>query len=437
MGGNSPRSSGASGRASSDEGWRQPVRNGWAQRTSDVPRALKIEGAMKRGLGLAVGILLLIVTFTATARGQLPGRAIVIGVGGPLTGGAATFGVEMKQGIEMAIDEKNAAGGLLGAKLSLDIANDQANPQTGEAVAQRFCDNPAILGVVGHVNSGVTVAASTVYNRCGLLMITPMSSSPTVTDRGLNNVFRLTNRDDHKGPALASYLYRKLGKRKIVVIDDKTPYGKGLADLLAKKFTDVGGQVVARRDITVGERDFRPLLESLPKDFEAMFFGGIAEGAFILKEMREMGLNQVFTCGDGCWDVKGFIEPSGGAATKGEGVLILSAAPAVGKVRGSKEFAEKYTSRYDPIANYATNSYDSARLVMTAIEAAAKAKHGMPTRAEVLAAMRQLRFQGIAYARPVEWDEKGDNRAAVIFLNIVEGDHFKEIAEVTQSDLAP
>jgi branched-chain amino acid transport system substrate-binding protein len=89
-----------------------------------------MEEAMKRELGLAVGILQLIVTLTATAQGQLAERSIVIGVGGPLSGGAATFGAEMKQGTELAVEEKNAAGGLLGARLSLDIADDQANPQT-------------------------------------------------------------------------------------------------------------------------------------------------------------------------------------------------------------------------------------------------------------------------------------------------------------------
>lgn len=380
--------------------------------------------------------LFLILGLTVPVRAQLQGHTIVIGVGAPLTGGAATFGVEMKNAVEMAVEEKNAAGGILGAKLTLEVADDQASPQKGEAVAQKFCENPASLGVVGHVNSGVSIAASTVYERCGLLMITPMSSSPAVTDRGLRTVFRLTNRDDHKGPGLAAYLYRKLGKRKAVVVDDKTPYGKGLADLFAKKFAGLGGHVVTRSAINVGDKDFHPLVQSLPKDFDVLFFGGIAEGALILKQMRELGLKQLFTCGDGCWDAKGFIRPSEGAATKDEGVLVLSAAPAVGKVLGSREFAEKYTRTYGPIANYATNSYDSARLLMVAIEEAAKAKNGWPSRTDVIAAMRQIRFQGVAYARAVEWNEKGDNKAAVIFLNVVEGDHFKEVAEITADDLA-
>lgn len=384
-------------------------------------------------LALAIGGVL--GAFTTPAAAQLQSQTIRIAVGAPLTGGAATFGVEMRQAVELALEEQNAAGGLLGARLEAAVADDEASDAKGQAVARAFCEDPTVLGVVGHVNSNVSITASNVYRDCGLLMITPMSSNPGVTDRGLPNVFRLTNRDDHKGPGLAAYLYRKAGRRRAVVVDDQTAYGKGLANLFAGAFTGLGGTVVARPIIKVGDRDFRPLLAALPRDFDVLFFGGIAEAALVLKQMREMGMSQLFACGDGCWNVKGFIQPAEGAATKGEGVLVLSAAPAVGRVPGSTEFAERYVRRYGPIANYAPNSYDSARLLLLAIEQAAKAKNGLPTRTEVLATMRGLRVQGIAYSRPVEWDRKGDNIAAVIFLNVVEADRFKEISEITRDDV--
>ncbi len=383
--------------------------------------------------GSALGLVLVVGT---PAAGQPSGQTLGLGLGGALSGGAATFGVEMKQAVELAVEEKNAAGGILGTKLVVEALDDEANAAKGEMVAQKLCANPAVLGVVGHVNSGVSVAASTVYKGCGLAMITPMSSSPAVTDRGLDNVFRLTNRDDHKGPGLAAHLYRKLGKRKAVVVDDKTPYGKGLADLFAKRFADLGGQVVSREAVNVGDRDFRGLLGAVPRDFDVLFFAGIAEAAPLLRQMRELGLSQLFACGDGCWDVKGFVQPAGEAATQGEGVLVLSAAPAPGRVPGSPDFVERYTKKYGPIANYAANSYDSARLLIAAIEEAARAKGAVPGRGEVLAALRRLHFQGIAYARPVEWDAKGDNRAAVIFLNVVDGGRFKEVGEITKDDAA-
>jgi branched-chain amino acid transport system substrate-binding protein len=193
---------------------------------------------------------------------------------------------------------------------------------------------------------------------------------------------------------------------------------------------------VTRVNVTVGQKDFQGTVAAFPKEFDVVFFAGIAEAAPLLKEMRARGLQQRFACGDGCWDVKGFIARADGAATQGEGALVLSAAPAVGRVPGSAEFARRYEARHGPIANYAVNSYDSARLMLLAIETAARQKGGLPTRAEVLAALRATHFQGIAYASRVTWDAKGDNTAAVIFLNVVEGDHFKEIGEVSREELA-
>jgi branched-chain amino acid transport system substrate-binding protein len=391
---------------------------------------------MLRHLTIATLVLTALAGTAAPVGAQLSGQTVAIAVAGPLSGGGAGLGVEQKQAAELAVAEKNAAGGILGAQIELVAVDDRADAAEGKAVAQRFCDDPRVLGVVGHVNSGVSIEASNVYGACHLGMITAMSSSPGVTDRGLDNVFRLTNRDDNKGPAIASHLYRVLGKRRAVVVDDQTTYGKGLAELFAQAFVRNGGEVVKRLTVTVGQKDFQPTVAEFPPSFDVLFFAGIAEAAPLLKEMRARGLQQRFACGDGCWDVKGFIGRSEGAATQGEGVLILSAAPSVGRVPGSAEFAARYQAKYGPIANYAVNSYDSARLLLSAIEAAAGAKGRLPARDEVLDALHRMQFQGIAYARPVTWDAKGDNTAAVIFLNVVEGDHFKEIAEVSRDDIA-
>jgi branched-chain amino acid transport system substrate-binding protein len=385
-----------------------------------------------RGGNSLLAVSLLAISCLAAPRpalAQLAGQEIHIGVGAPLTTGSASFGVEMRQAIDLAIAEKNAAGGILGAKVVADVLDDKADKAEGEAVAKKFCDGPT-LGVVGHVNSGVTIAASKVYATCGLAMITPMSSNPGVTENGLSNVFRLTNRDDRKGPGLAGYLVDKMGKHRGVIIDDGTQYGKGLADSFAKGFEAKGGGVAMRTEIKVGDTQFGDLVKGLPKDFDFVFYGGMHEGSLILKEMRDQGVNQLFACGDGCWDVKGFVLPAAGAAEKGEGVRILSAAPALGKVPGSAEFAAAYAEKYGPINNYAANSYDTARVLIAAIEDAAKAKGAAPSRADVLAALKTIKFQGIAYAKPVEWSDKGDNLSAVIFVNKVAADKFEEIDQI-------
>jgi branched-chain amino acid transport system substrate-binding protein len=377
----------------------------------------------------ALPLLVLAVAVAFPAAAQLGGKDVKIGIGGPLTTTSAGFGVEMKQAVELAVDERNDTGGVAGAKVVALALDDKADAETGKSVAKTFCDDPTILGVVGHVNSGVAIATGRIYADCGLAVITPMASNPQVTESGFATIFRLTNRDDRKGPGLARYLMQKMGKKRALVIDDGTPYGAGLADQFIAGFS-AGGAIVARKSVKVGDRDFADFVKSWPKDFDVVFFAGIREGALILKEMRAQGLVQLFTCGDGCWDTKAFIQAAEGAATKGEGVRILSAAPAIGTIPGSSEFGANYTAKYGPINNYAANSYDSARILMVAVAEAAKAKQDIPTRADVVAALRKLTFQGIAYARPVQWTEKGDNKSAVIFINAVEGDHFKQIDQI-------
>jgi branched-chain amino acid transport system substrate-binding protein len=361
---------------------------------------------------------------------DLTGQEIRIGVAGPLTTPSATFGLEMRQAVDLAIDERDATGGVLGGKIVAAVMDDAADAEKGKAVAKALCDDPHVLAVVGPVNSGVMLASEKVYADCALPIVTPMASNPAITERGLANVFRLTNRDDHKGPAVARWLTTKMGKKAAVVVDDGTPYGKGIADQFSSGFAAVGGAVVKRWTAQTGQTDFAAEVSGLPKDFDVLFFGGIKEGAYLLKDMRKAGLNQVFACGDGCWSVGGFIKPAEGAATAGEGVRVLSAAPALGKVPGSAEFAERYKARFGPINNYAASSYDSARVVMNAIEAAATKKGGMPDRADVLAALKDIKFQGVAYAAPEAFDAKGDNTAAVIFVNDVDGDRFREIDQI-------
>src|SRR5262249_22630598 len=229
-------------------------------------------------------LILALLVSASPARAQLAGQTVAIAVAGPLSGGAALLGQEQKQAVEIAVDEKNASGGVLGGKVVLVSADDKADAAEGKAVAQRFCDDPRVLGVVGHVNTGVSIEASNVYNACRLAMLTAMSSGPAVTDRGLDNVFRLTNRDDNKGTALAAYLYRTLGKRRAVVVDDQTVYGRGLADVFAQAFSRAGGEVIKRLTVTVGQKDFQPTVAEFPRNFDMVFFAGIAEAAPLLKE---------------------------------------------------------------------------------------------------------------------------------------------------------
>jgi len=197
------------------------------------------------GRHIAFPLLVLAVAVAVPATAQLDGKVVKIAIGGPLTTTSAGFGVEMKQAVELAVDERNDTGGVAGAKVVAIAIDDQADVATGKAVAKTFCDDPAILGVVGHVNSGVAIATGKIYADCGLAVITPMASNPQVTESGFATVFRLTNRDDRKGPGLARYLMQKMSKKQALVVDDGTPYGVGLADQFVAGFS-TGGTVVAQ-----------------------------------------------------------------------------------------------------------------------------------------------------------------------------------------------
>ena len=382
---------------------------------------------MRLQVMLAVAIALAV---PANAAAQTSPREIKIGIGGPLTTPSAGFGVEMRQAVDLAIDQRNGASGLLGARVIGVAIDDRADAEAGKAAARTFCDDPSVLGVVGHVNSGVAIATGQVYADCGLAVITPMASNPKVTESGFATIFRLTNRDDRKGPRLARYLIEKMGKKHALIIDDGTPYGIGLADQFTAGFSG-GGAIAGRLSVAGSGQDFAGFVAGWPKDFDVVFFAGIREGALILKEMRRQRLSQLFSCGDGCWDTNGFIRAAEGAATEGEGVRVLSAAPALGDVPGSAEFAATYTAKYGPINNYAASSYDAARILMAAIAEAGTRTNGAPARTDVVAAMRRLTFQGIAYAKPVAWTAKGDNTSAVIFVNAVEGDRFRQIDQIS------
>lgn len=355
---------------------------------------------------------------------------IRIGIGTPLSGDSHSMGLEMKQAIELAFEDATPSGRAPGVAFEAQIDDDESDPVRAESIAHEFCADCKLLGVVGHYNSDVSIAAASVYRNCDLPMITPIASNPELSERGFSNVFRFTNRDDRTGSSIADFLYRVLGKRRAVVIESRSAYGQSMGHWFVNGFGREGGATVGRYAVDVGERDFGNLIHELPTNFDVLFYGGTFEGAYILKAMRSAGLEQLFAAGDGCWDTRNFLEPAGVFATEGEGVLVLAATPAIGYVPQSINFAERYRRRFGPITNYAVNSYDSALALTEAIEATVASAGRLPDRAEVLRSMRGLRHKGIAYRKPTVWDAKGDNQAAVTALYRVVNQSFEQLAVI-------
>src|SRR5271167_302284 len=237
--------------------------------------------------GVALGVAAIFASGAAQAQ-------IKLGVAGPITGANASFGAQLTNGVTQAAKDINAAGGILGQKIEVELGDDVSDPKQGVSVANKFVGD-GVKFVIGHFNSGVTIPASEVYAENGVLMITPSATNPKVTDRKLWDVFRTCGRDDQQGKLWADLALGKLKDAKIAIVHDKTTYGKGLADA-AKGFMNAGGkQEVLYEGVNAGEKDYSAIVSKIKASgAEYMMWGGLhTEGGLIVRQMRDQGVKTV------------------------------------------------------------------------------------------------------------------------------------------------
>jgi branched-chain amino acid transport system substrate-binding protein len=357
---------------------------------------------------------------------------ISIGVGAPLSGLAASLGRELKQAIELAAQEKNSRGGIGGHEIRVLTYDDESRPAKAEAVARQLAQVEDIAGVIGHYGSDTSIAAASIYAAAELCLLAPVASNPRLTESGLTNIFRYTNRDDRTAAAMAGHLFRQLNKRKAMIVKTDTAYGNSMSGEFEKAFRNCGGAVTDFLAVPEGVKDLTELVRRFPRDFDVLFYGGTFEGASLLKAVRSAGLPQLMATGDGCWDNENFLLPAQDVVEKDEGVLVLSASNAVGDIEGSERFAAAYKGRYGDLVNYALNSYDCAGILLQAIEAAvASGNKAIPDRKVVREAVKAIRFKGLANGNWTRWDAKGDNMGAVTRLYRVRNGRFDAAEPVT------
>lgn len=228
-------------------------------------------------------------------------ETIKIGVAGPLSGAYAAFGEQLWRGAEQAAKDINGNGGILGKQIELVKADDACEPKQAVAVANRIVDQEDVDAVIGHFCSSSTIPASKVYEDADVIMITPASTNPIVTDRGLANVFRTCGRDDQQGVVAAEFLANKLKAKKIAVIHDKDTYGKGIADAMMSHIKTLGTEIVLYEGLTRGEKDFNALVTKIKQvKADAVYFGGLhTEAGPLVRQLREQGSDMPFVSGDG------------------------------------------------------------------------------------------------------------------------------------------
>jgi len=222
----------------------------------------------------------------------------LVAIAGPMTGQYASAGDQIRKGAEMAIADINARGGVNGEKLKLEIGDDACDPKQAVAVANQMV-NKKIIFMHGHWCSSSTIPASEVYVEANIPVVT-VSTNPKVTDRGLKNIFAIAGRDDQQGQVAGAYLAEKFKGKKIAVVDDKSAYGKGLADEVAKAMEAKGVKPALRESITAGEKDYSGLVSKLKSaGIEVMSYGGYhTEVALILRQAQQAGLKLTVMGGD-------------------------------------------------------------------------------------------------------------------------------------------
>ena len=350
-------------------------------------------------------------------------QVIKIATQSPLSGGMSAIGTDIKNGAQLAVEQLSGPLGTLGFKVELAPFDDQGNPDTGVANAKAIVADPAILGVVGHYNSGVQIPSSEEYHAAGLVNVSPANTNPKVTDRGYMEVNRVCGRDDVQGAVGAQFAASK-GIKTAYVLHDKTAYGQGIAAYFKLEAEKLGIKVLGF-DGTEEKADFdsilTPILAAKP---QLIYFGGIFDQcAVFFKQARQKGFTGMFLSDDG-FDSSDAAKIGGQALLDGKGTYYSTVSGPASVYPGTAKFLKDFKAKFGAEPQpFAAQSYDCAALVLKAIyNASVAAGKKMPTRAAVTAAVRALKnYQGITGT--INFNSKGDlTKAKYFIINVISAD---------------
>ena len=325
---------------------------------------------MQMKLKLTVVATLAMVAGFASAQDAV----VKIGHVGPMSGSQAHYGKDNENGVRMAIDDLNAQNIVIGGKkIKFEIAaeDDAADPKQGTAVAQKLCD-AKVAGVVGHLNSGTTIPASKVYNDCGIPHVTGAATNPNLTKPGYKTTYRIIANDNALGAGLAFYAADTLKLKKVAIIDDRTAYGQGVAEVFKKTATAKGMTVVDEQFTTDKATDFMAILTAVKsKNPDAVFFGGMdAQGGPMLRQMEQLGMSNVkYFGGDGICTAE-VAKLSGGAKTLNN-VVCAEGGASLAKMPGGEAWKKRYDAKYPgQFQIYSPYTYDATFVLVDAMKRA-------------------------------------------------------------------
>ncbi|MFD0667335.1 branched-chain amino acid ABC transporter substrate-binding protein [Ramlibacter sp. MAHUQ-53] len=301
-------------------------------------------------------------------------QVVKIGHVAPISGAQAHYGKDNENGVRMALEDINATNPVIGGKrvrFEIQAEDDAADPKQGTAAAQKLCD-AKVAGVVGHLNSGTTIPASKVYNDCGIPHVTGAATNPNLTRPGYKTTYRIIANDNALGAGLAFYAADALKLKRVAIVDDRTAYGQGVADVFKRTAQSKGMQVVSEQFTTDKATDFMAILTAIKAtNPDAIFYGGMdPQAGPMLRQMEQLGMGNVkYFGGDGICTSE-IAKLSGGARTLGNVVCAEGGASLV-KMPGGEAWKKRYDAKYpNQFQVYSPYTYDATFVLVDAMKRA-------------------------------------------------------------------
>ena len=362
---------------------------------------------------LAVVLLAPILMLTAWGcSGGNSKKPIAISHAAPMTGDSGLFGQVEAEGVQLAIDEVNAAGGINGRQVTFTNEDDRGMPQEAANVAQRISSNSDIVAVIGHWNSSCTLAGIPIYDAAGIPVIT--SSINSKISGSSKWVFRDSLTDQAAGSQIAEYSVNKLGAKRIAILYDNNDFGKGQNDVFTSIATGLGAKIVDSDSYIEGQsRDFTPQLTKIKQAKPDLIYlaGYYTEGAMIVQQARQLRMDTKIIGQDGL-NSQELIKLGGSAV---EGVMFAGYFHPSMTFPGTAEYSQKYKAKYGHDSDtFAALAYDATRLAIEGMK-----KYG-PTREGIQKYLAEVKgFPGVA--GPITFDDKHDASRKIIVLTVKNG----------------
>lgn len=347
---------------------------------------------------------------------------LLLGEVGSLTGSEAAFGISTRNGIELAIEEANAAGGVKGKKLAVRVLDDQSKPEEAASATKRLITQDKVVAILGEVASSNSLAMAPIAQEANVPMVSPSSTNPKVTEVG-SYIFRVCFIDPFQGYVMAKYAHDELKFTRVAILTDKkSAYSEGLTEVFQKKFAEMKGTIVGVEAYAKGDTDFRAQLTNIKKlKAEGLYVPGYYEDVGkIAEQARELGLKVVMMGGDG-WDSAKLFELGGSAV---EGSFVSNHYSADDPTPRVQDFIKKYQAKFNTVPDsLAALGYDSARVVIEALKRT-DAATGAPLR-DAIAQTKD--FPGVAGTITLD-EHRNPVKPAVVLK--VDGGKFKYVTTI-------